>query len=152
MVPSNQLAISPYRIEVPLDATESILYSTLTTSLVVMENEVLKRVFSDGDFSDSELCSELLEMGFLYDSAQPQQELLRQTRQEVMEADTGVTGVTIAPTMACNARCYYCFEHGARWGTMSQPTRSPTSSSKTARQGFSISPGLAENPCWHATL
>ena len=29
---------------------------------------------------------------------------------------------TILPTSACNARCYYCFEHGMKTATMSQST------------------------------
>lgn len=116
------LAISPYRIEVPLSENETVVYSTLTTSLVVMEDDVFEEVFCKGDFSNAELCSELLEMGFLYSEEEPQSELLRQSREHVLNAETGITGVTIAPTMACNARCYYCFEHGARRGCMDEGT------------------------------
>ena len=117
-----ELAVSPYRIEVPLSDVETVVYSTLTTSLVVLEKNVLDKVFRKGDFSNVELCSELLEMGFLYNKQEPQGELLRQSREHVLNADTGITGVTIAPTMACNARCYYCFEQGARWGYMDDAT------------------------------
>lgn len=120
------LLASPYRIEVPLTESETILYSTLTTSIVVMENEQMESVFRDDDRSDRELCEELLEMGFLYDEAKPQAEILAESRTKVIHAGTGITGVTIAPTMACNARCYYCFEHGARWGTMDDETADAT--------------------------
>lgn len=114
--------VSPYRIIVPLNATESIVYSTLTTSLIVLENDILQKVFNDHDYCDEDLCSELCEMGFLTVEKHEQLGLLREARNEVLNADTGITGVTIAPTMACNARCYYCFEKGARWGTMSGQT------------------------------
>lgn len=112
------MKVSPYRILVPLSDEETIVYSTLTTSIVVMDNDEVERVFENKDFSNEEMCDELLEMGFLYDEAEPQEEILRASRAHVMNGETGITGVTIAPTMACNARCYYCFEHGARWGTM----------------------------------
>ena len=34
----------------------------------------------------------------------------------------GLTVYTILPTTACNARCYYCFEHGIRTENMSEET------------------------------
>lgn len=34
----------------------------------------------------------------------------------------GITHFTILPTTACNARCYYCFEHGAKIETMTRQT------------------------------
>ena len=33
-----------------------------------------------------------------------------------------IVGYTILPTTACNARCYYCFEKGAKVSTMSEQT------------------------------
>ena len=33
---------------------------------------------------------------------------------------------TILPTTACNARCYYCFEHGVQFATMSEQTADDT--------------------------
>lgn len=106
----------------PLSEQECILYSTLSTSLVVLENDALKKVFDNHDFSDEALCGELCEMGFLTIDPHAQLDLLQEARNGVLNADTGITGVTIAPTMACNARCYYCFEQGARWGTMPEET------------------------------
>ena len=36
--------------------------------------------------------------------------------------EKGITHFTILPTTACNARCYYCFEHGQRIVSMSDQT------------------------------
>ena len=54
--------VSPYRIVVPLSEQECILYSTLSTSLVVLENDALKKVFDNHDFSDEALCGELCDV------------------------------------------------------------------------------------------
>ena len=116
------IKVSPYRILVPLSADETIAYSTLTTSIVVMNNDEIESVFNRGDYRNRELCRSLLEMGFLFYEDDPQDEILRSMRHKVMTGETGIAGVTIAPTMACNARCYYCFERGARWGTMEEGT------------------------------
>lgn len=37
-----------------------------------------------------------------------------------------ITRYTILPTTACNARCYYCFENGVRFTTMSEQTADET--------------------------
>ncbi|WP_080797824.1 radical SAM/SPASM domain-containing protein [Arabiibacter massiliensis] len=116
------MKVSPYRLQVPLSQSESIVYSTLSTSIIVMDNEEARRIFDECDFSDAATCAELLEMGLLYDETEPQNDILRDSRSKVVNGGTGITGVTIAPTMACNARCFYCFEHGARWGSMDDAT------------------------------
>lgn len=113
---------SPYRIEVELSKNETIVYSTLTTSIVVLSREEHHRIFVENDYTDAETCVNLLEMGLLFDERKPQDLILMDSRQKVLNAGRGITGVTIAPTMSCNARCYYCFEKGARWGTMDKRT------------------------------
>lgn len=65
----------------------------------------------------------LYEMGFLipdnFDEAAHQQAL----RQTVIDSNSGkIANIIIAPTLECNAHCYYCFEKGYRHGTMSTET------------------------------
>ena len=56
-------------------------------------------------------------MGFLFKGSSRQQlEDLSRIRNEIVETDHGITAVTIAPTMDCNARCYYCFENVPKKG------------------------------------
>ncbi|NLQ13021.1 radical SAM protein [Olsenella sp. KGMB02461] len=99
-----------------------LVYSTLTSSLVLLENDLYTTYFENASFEDESLCRQLEEMGFLADAQQPSQlSQLLDIRKSVVETD-GITSITIAPTMECNARCYYCFERGARRGTMSLET------------------------------
>lgn len=114
--------LSKYRIDVPLEDGNVIVYSTLSTSLVVLENERYDEIFAREVFDDVDTCTTLHDMGMLVADGESQEEELAKLRRGVLNADGGINSVLIAPTMDCNARCYYCFENGARRGTMSVET------------------------------
>lgn len=66
-------------------------------------------------------------MGFiLCGEPKRQAEELQRIRKEIVSVEHGITAVTIAQTMSCNARCYYCFEKGAKWGFMTEETADAT--------------------------
>lgn len=114
--------ISKYIVVQPFNENEKLLYSTLSTSILTMENEMYNAIFEQCKFGDYvEECQSLCEMGFLFEG-NPNSQLddLEKIRKEIVDVDHGITAVTIAPTMDCNARCFYCFEHGAIKGTMSE--------------------------------
>lgn len=113
---------SKYLIEVPLDSERIIVYSTLTTSLIVLTRDEYEKVFVQHSFEDNETCDALHDMGMLVVEDESQEETLAELRRGVLNGDDGISGIMIAPTMDCNARCYYCFENGARRGTMSTET------------------------------
>lgn len=116
--------VSDFIIAQPLNDAEMLLYSTLSTSIVTLENKIYNDIFSDQCFDEyPDICSQLCEMGFLYTgNIDSQHEALRKMRHDVAFNEHGITSMTIAPTMNCNARCYYCFEKGAVWGTMTRQT------------------------------
>lgn len=89
-----------------------------------MPNEMYRAIFEERLFDNyKEDCKELCDMGFLFEGPPNSQfDELERIRKEIIDADHGITAITIAPTMDCNARCYYCFEHGAKKGTMNIET------------------------------
>lgn len=116
--------ISKYIVAQPLNDSEFLLYSTLSTSILTMENELYNDIFHLRAFDKHEQeCAELVEMGFLF-MGDPDSQLkeLEAIRKEIVDTDHGITAITIATTMDCNARCYYCFEHGAIRNPMSIET------------------------------
>ena len=120
--------ISKFIVKQPLNENELLLYNTLSTSIITLENEMYKKLFVDNRFEDyPNECDELCEMGFLFTGA-PDQQLkeLESVRKAIVETEHGITAITIAPTMECNARCYYCFEKGALQGTMTEETADKT--------------------------
>lgn len=116
--------ISKYIVSQIINENEVLLYSTLSTSVVVLEKNIYTDIFKLNLFDkyDSE-CRELADMGFLFMGDMNAQLLeLEKIRKEIVDAEHGITAITIAPTMDCNARCFYCFEKGAQKGTMSFET------------------------------
>lgn len=101
-----------------------LLYSTLTTALLTMDRETYHRIFGLRDFSDIELVGELKKMGFLTDSHENQIAQLDKQRAKFM--DLGHQHLTILTTTDCNARCYYCFEHGIKKIDMSKEVADAT--------------------------
>ena len=116
--------ISKYIVVQDLDDNNKLLYSTLSTSIIELNNEQYYDIFVRREFKKyADDCLQLEEMGFLFKgAANAQLDELEKIRKEIVNTDHGITAITIAPTMDCNARCYYCFEHGARKGTMSFET------------------------------
>lgn len=95
-----------------------LLYNTYSTSLVEIEPAIYNRIFIDGNYSDhKDEIDALFELGFLVENdcdELSEQELLRKT---VLENNSDkIANIIIAPTMECNAHCYYCFEKGFRKG------------------------------------
>lgn len=120
--------ISKYIVEQPLNDTEILLYSTLSASILSLDKKIYHDIFVNEDFNKHpKECEELCEMGFLFTGDKNQQLFdLEDIRKSIVESDHGITAITIAPTMECNARCYYCFEKGALQGKMSKETANKT--------------------------
>lgn len=120
--------ISKYIVEQPLNESEVLLYSTLSTSILTLENNIYNDIFIKKEFDKYENeCMDLCEMGFLFTGEENQQlSELESIRKTIVDAEHGITAITIAPTMECNARCYYCFEKGAIQGTMTDETADKT--------------------------
>ena len=120
--------ISKYIVAQPLSDSEMLLYSTFSTSILTLEKDVYVEIFKEEKYDEYvDICLELAEMGFLFEGKKTaQSDELTQTRREIVNADHGITFCLIAPTMECNARCYYCFEHGAEQGKMTREIANAT--------------------------
>lgn len=99
-----------------------LLYNTFTTSMVEMSKELYESVFVQDDFSISETSS-LYSMGFLIDDSCDEVLAMENLRNEVVKNSSDkIANIIIAPTLECNAHCFYCFENGHRKGRMSLET------------------------------
>lgn len=92
-----------------------LLYSTFSTSLVEIDNEIYNAIFVEKKYDKYEAETIALKnMGFLIDDAVDELEQLKQLRIKTIEANKNEPSYyIICPTTGCNARCYYCFESGA---------------------------------------
>lgn len=99
-----------------------LLYNTFTTSLVELSDDMYKAIFVENDFSYSET-STLYNMGFLIDDTYDEIKAMENIRLDVIKnSSQKIANIIIAPTLECNAHCFYCFENGYRKGKMSLET------------------------------
>lgn len=97
-----------------------LLYNTFTTSLVELSNEVYETIFVNNDFTRPEIPT-LYNMGFLIDDSYDEIKAMENIRCDVIRnSGDKIANIIIAPTLECNAHCFYCFENGYRKGIMSQ--------------------------------
>ena len=91
-----------------------LLYSTFSTSIVELEENVYNAIFCNSDYSRyTDEVAALFEMGFLIDDNKNEAAYLKSLRRVTLESNTSSpTYYIICPTTGCNARCYYCFEKG----------------------------------------
>ena len=95
-----------------------LLYNTLTCSMVLLQLD---------EAADLTAQRELIDRWFLVPEDHDDRKLCRQVRQMVAllkPAAKTISTYIILPTTGCNARCFYCFEQGAKPATMTAETAS----------------------------
>ena len=95
-----------------------LLYNTLTCSMVLLQPD---------EAADLTAQRELIDRWFMVPQGHDDRKLCRQVRQMaalLKPAAKAITYYTIFPTTGCNARCFYCFEKGAKPVTMTSETAS----------------------------
>lgn len=100
-----------------------LLYNTYSTSMVELEPQVYTDIFEHGNSGYSTEIQQLMQMGFLVEDYVDELSEQKQLRDAVVSScDKTISNIIIAPTLACNARCFYCFENGYRKGIMTPDT------------------------------
>lgn len=96
------------------ESNTMLLYSTFSTSMVELENELYEEIFLNNKYDNHfEEVQALREMGFLISDDYDELAFLESLRIKTLEAnDDTPSYYIICPTTGCNARCYYCFEKG----------------------------------------
>ena len=106
-----------------------LLFHLLTRELLALSPQLID-YFADGrlfppSVLESEAPAKLYEDHFLVpESTQETQTYLELKDVLVLkeELPRGISSYVILPTTACNARCFYCFEQGMRYRSMSRET------------------------------
>ncbi len=102
---------SKYIITKKLETGEIILFSSFSTALISLSEEIYSEIFEHHNYTKKDLVQQLQELGFLViDDSQEQ--ILERLRVNEMGDKTPV--LKIFTTNKCNARCYYCFEKGIK--------------------------------------
>lgn len=103
------------------DSHYYLLYNFLTGALVKLDEEH-KRLYENilTEKGHDEICAFLLQNGFLVDQFDELSYL--QLGNKLTCTDNELLSVLIAPTLSCNFRCPYCFEHHGS-GMMSEETQ-----------------------------
>ena len=106
-----------YVVQQPVD-DGVLLYNTLTCSLVLLTPDEVANITAQ---------QELIDRWFLVPEDYDDRNACREIRQMVallIPPDKAITTYTILPTTGCNARCFYCYEKGAKPVTMTAETAS----------------------------
>ena len=115
------MKLSRYNIEKKEDKS-CLIYNTVTSAILELDTDYEKSYYEMKEgkkCSKPDLESALLEGGMLVEDDKDEfAELLIRKKIETF-ADSNLT-LTIAPTMACNFCCPYCYEKGREYITMSE--------------------------------
>ena len=106
-----------YVVQQPV-ADGLLLYNTLMCSMVLLMPD---------EAADITAQQELIDRWFLVPEDYDDRNACREIRQMVallIPPDKAITTYTILPTTGCNARCFYCYEKGAKSVTMTAETAS----------------------------
>lgn len=98
-----------------LGKDQIVMYNSLTGALAVAQETQYKQFISylrtGKEIEDKEFLDNLLKCGYLV-PVDVDEHFLIKAKTMKGRFDTSYLSLTIAPTMACNFRCIYCFEQG----------------------------------------
>ena len=96
-----------------------ILYNSATGAIIFLTIEQYK-FFYNGDFEEIDN-EKLIELGFIVDEGIDEIKIQEEKRKSGSDrAKYDRASYTIAPTLKCNARCWYCYEKDTPHFTMSE--------------------------------
>lgn len=108
----NSLKASCFNIAQPV-GEKVLLYNTYTTSAAILDSSFYKKVFAQGKEGDKDSMQALIKMGFLVSESIDEFVMLEDLwKTSANTLEDSMETILVAPTMLCNARCYYCFERG----------------------------------------
>ena len=117
---------SKYNICKKFSDGTAIIYNTASDGILGLEPEECSRMLSEDGriletFTDDEL-STLALVGIVVPSWEDEDAILGIVRDKAIYETGDELKIAINPTLACNARCEYCFEAGSQYGDMSDET------------------------------
>lgn len=99
-----------------------ILYNSCTGAILFLNEEAYQQ-FESNTLED---IKPFYDYGFLVEVTKNELDEVAKIREKAVKDDQGIFRVTIAPTTACNARCFYCFERDAQIYTMTEEVANAT--------------------------
>ena len=102
---------SMYNIEKKYDDSKMVVYNTASEAVVILVGEEIA-FFEDNDTTkaSSEFMETMINLGFYVKKDDDETFLIHLLRNQYAFQNDKLVNLTIYPTQACNARCFYCFE------------------------------------------
>lgn len=98
---------SNYNFFIDIGEDKIIAYNSLTNGLAIIEYSLFKK-FKTNTLSKEEE-DDFLKGGFLLEESLDELDIIRYNVQKT-RCNSDFFGITIAPTLACNFKCIYCYE------------------------------------------
>lgn len=114
---------SYYNISKKYDDGDMILLNTATEAVVILQEEEVGyyESFVEGK-AESEFEKILIDLGFLVKTGNDERYIFDILRNQFAYKSDKCVNITIYPTQACNARCFYCFEQKEQKYWMTEET------------------------------
>ncbi|WP_101773314.1 radical SAM/SPASM domain-containing protein [Peptostreptococcus faecalis] len=116
------MKLSRFNIEYKVDEG-LIIYNSLSSGILLLEEKDILEYnkLKENKCYSKELKKELLKGNMLVDNDINEHEYIKFISTSNRYNDRGL-GLTIAPTLACNFVCHYCYEKGVEFKTMNKDT------------------------------
>lgn len=110
--------LSRYNYQRKLKNGKTLIFNGASNACIVLEKQKMQEFNNLEERTDfSEM---LIEQGFWVSAEECEEFRFHAYKQSNLFQDTKARNIVIAPTMKCNARCYYCYEQGREISTMTK--------------------------------
>jgi len=102
--------VSNFNIVLPFKEKKYFIYNTRTTSSIIVDDSFYQNLYFNRVIEKNSDELQLRAMGFIVDAGINELDALKNLWNiSKCKVDTSLKTILIAPTMNCNANCYYCF-------------------------------------------
>lgn len=98
-----------------------LLWNYFSASVAILEQSELDHILNANDSCNDDLCMAAVAQGFLVPADEDEVAKLLALR-NANNFNEKRAGFQVLPTTGCNARCFYCYEHGFQPSTMTLET------------------------------
>ena len=107
---------SQYNLLIPIDEGKTLAYSTLWGTMSVLDEEYMSQLLAPEPLPENDFTIKLANQHFVVPVDADELDIIQKKKTDEINSRSETISLVIAPTLACNYKCIFCFEKNIERG------------------------------------